>query len=295
MTETPEQRHRRGLAYALGAFGLWGLNPLYFKAVSAVPSIEILGHRVIWSTVFVAALVHQGRQWPQVLAALTQRRVLAMLAASGAILGLNWLIYIHAVESDQLLESSLGYYINPLVNVLLGRLFLGERLSGPQQAAVALAAAGVLNLTVSYGEVPWLGLSLAVTFAIYGLLRKVVTVESVPGLFVETLMLSPFALVLLLSIHGSFGWSHPSTDLLLMLAGPVTALPLSWFTHAAKRLRLAVLGFCQYFSPTGQFLLAVFVFREHFGTAHYVTFACIWTAVAIFTLAPRLQAAIARG
>ncbi|HXQ41871.1 MAG TPA: EamA family transporter RarD [Candidatus Udaeobacter sp.] len=295
MSESPEQRGRHGLAYALAAFGAWGMNPLYFKAVAAVPSIEIVGHRVLWSMVFVAALVQRGRQWPQVMAALSHKRSLVMLAASGAIVGLNWLLYIHAVESGQVLESSLGYYMNPLANVLLGRVFFGERLNRPQMAAVLLATAGVLNLALAYGRVPWLGLSLAGTFAVYGLLRKVATVESVPGLFIETLLLSPLALMLLLSIHGSFGHVDRAMDLLLILSGPVTALPLTWFTHAARRLSLAVLGFCQYLSPTGQFLLAIFVFGEHFGPAHYVTFACIWTAVLIFTVAPRIQRVIACG
>jgi chloramphenicol-sensitive protein RarD len=287
MTETEQSRTRLGVAYALGAFGAWGLNPLYFRAISGTPAIEIVGHRVVWSLPLLALMVLHAGQWRQVWFALTTRRTFAMLVASAFIVGGNWLLFIHAVVTNRLLESSLGYFMNPLANVLLGRLFLGERLTRLQILAVALASAGVLNLALAYGQVPWLGLSLASSFAIYGLIRKTVAVESLPGLFVETLLLSPVAIALLLSIGGSFGRINRTIDLLLILAGPVTALPLLWFTHAARRLKLAVLGFLQFLSPSSQFLLAVFVFGEHFGPAHYVTFGCIWTAIAIFIFARR--------
>jgi chloramphenicol-sensitive protein RarD len=288
MIETEAQRTRTGMLYALATFGAWGLNPFYFKAVDQFPAIEVLAHRVVWSSLLLAALISWGRQWPQVGAAVTARRTLATLALTSLIIGGNWMIYIHAMDSDQVLEASLGYYINPLVNILFGRVFLGERLSRTQLLAVALAAIGVLNLAVAFGEPPWLALGLAGTFATYGLLRKLARVEALPGLFIETLFLLPIALGLLLVLGTRFGRIDPTTDLLLVAAGPVTALPLLWFTHAARRLKLSVLGFFQYLSPSCQFLLAVFAFGEHFGPAHYVTFACIWTAIAIFTLAPRL-------
>ena len=288
MIETEAQRTRTGMLYALATFGAWGLNPFYFKAVDQFPAIEVLAHRVVWSSLLLAALISWGRQWPQVRAAVTARRTLATLALTSLIIGGNWMIYIHAMDSDQVLESSLGYYINPLVNILFGRVFLGERLSPTQMLAVALAAIGVLILAIAFGEPPWLALGLAGTFATYGLLRKILRVEALPGLFIETLFLLPIALGLLLILGTRFGRVDPATDLLLIAAGPVTALPLLWFTHAARRLKLSVLGFFQYLSPSCQFLLAVFAFGEHFGPAHYVTFACIWIAIAIFTLAPRL-------
>jgi chloramphenicol-sensitive protein RarD len=289
MSHTEHSRTRIGVAYALAAFCSWGLNPFYFKAVSFIPTFEILGNRIVWSMLLLLPLIFFSRQWPQVKRALTNRTSLLTLAATSLIVGANWLLYIHTVEIGRVLQSSLGYYINPLVNVLFGRVFLGERLTRPQLVAVLLAGAGVLNLAIAYGEVPWLALGLAVTFAIYGLLRKIVAVEALPGLFIETVMLFPFALGYLLSVQGSFGRVDRTTDILLMLAGPVTFLPLLWFTSAARRLKLSVLGFFQFISPSIQFLLAVFIYGEQFGPAHYVTFALIWLAIAIFTIAPRFR------
>jgi len=289
MTTTDHSRTRIGVAYALAAFFAWGLNPFYFKAVADFPTLEILGHRVVWSMLFLLPLILYARQFPQVIRALTGRRTFITLAATSIIVAINWLLYIHTVEVGRVLESSLGYYINPLVNVMFGRVFLGERLSRPQIVAAILATAGVLNLVIAYCEVPWLALGLAVTFAIYGLLRKVVAVDALPGLFIETVMLFPFAVGGLALFGHDFSPSNIKADLLLILAGPVTFLPLLWFTCAARRLKLGVLGFFQFISPSIQFLLAVFVFGEHFGQAHYVTFALIWTAILIFTMAPRLM------
>jgi chloramphenicol-sensitive protein RarD len=281
------------MLYALACFGAWGLNPFYFKAVGNIPAIEVIGHRVIWSSLLLGVMIWQAGQWRQVVIAATTRRTLATLAATSLIIGGNWLIYVHAIDTARVLESSLGYYMNPLVNIFFGRLFLGERLSRAQWIAVGLAGAGVANLAIAYGEIPWLALGLAGTFATYGLLRKTARVESLPGLFIETLILLPVALPLVLLMSGHFGTVGFRTDLLLIAAGPVTALPLLWFTHAARRLKLSVLGFFQYSSPSCQFLLAIFVFGERFGPANYVTFGCIWTAIAIFTLAPRLERAVA--
>jgi chloramphenicol-sensitive protein RarD len=289
MTAPDHSRTRIGVAYALAAFLSWGLNPFYFKAVSNIPTIEILGHRIVWSMLFLLPLILYARQWPQVVRALRGRHTFMILAATSIIVGVNWLLYIHTVEVGRVLESSLGYYINPLVNVLFGWMFLGERLSRTQMAAAAIAGAGVLNLVIAYGEVPWLALGLAVTFAIYGLLRKVVAVDALPGLFIETVMLFPFAAVGLFFFGHSFTFGDPRSDILLLMAGPVTFLPLLWFTCAARRLKLGVIGFFQFISPSIQFLLAVFIFGEHFGPAHYVTFGLIWTAIVIFTLAPRLM------
>jgi len=289
MSAIDHSRTRIGVAYALAAFLSWGLNPFYFKAVSNIATVEILGHRIVWSMLFLLPLILYARQWPQVIRALKGRHTFMLLAATSIIVGVNWLLYIHTVEVGRVLESSLGYYINPLVNVLFGRVFLGERLGRTQMAAAAIAGAGVLNLVIAYGEVPWLALGLAVTFAIYGLLRKVVPVDALPGLFIETVMLFPFAAVGLFLFGHSFTLGDPRSDILLLMAGPVTFLPLLWFTCAARRLKLSVIGFFQFISPSIQFLLAVFVFGEHFGPAHYVTFGLIWIAIAIFTLAPRLM------
>jgi len=289
MSAIDHSRTRIGVAYALAAFLSWGLNPFYFKAVSNIATVEILGHRIVWSMLFLLPLILYARQWPQVIRALKGRHTFMLLAATSIIVGVNWLLYIHTVEVGRVLESSLGYYISPLVNVLFGRVFLGERLGRTQMAAAAIAGAGVLNLVIAYGEVPWLALGLAVTFALYGLLRKVVPVEALPGLFIETVMLFPFAAVGLFLFGHSFTLGDPRSDILLLMAGPVTFLPLLWFTCAARRLKLSVIGFFQFISPSIQFLLAVFVFGEHFGPAHYVTFGLIWIAIAIFTLAPRLM------
>ncbi len=289
MSSTEQSRTRIGVAYALATFFAWGLNPFYFKAIAYIPTAEILGHRIVWSMLFLLPLILYARQWPQVTSALTGRKTLVTLAATSIIVGANWLLYIHTVEVGRVLEASLGYYMNPLVNVLLGRLFLGERLNRAQFVAVLLAAAGVLNLAIAYGEVPWLGLALAGTFAVYGLLRKIVAIEALVGLFIETMMLFPFAIGGLVYLGASFGQGDRTTDLLLILAGPVTSLPLLWFTSAARRLKLSVLGFFQFISPSCQFLLAVFAFGEHFGPAHYVTFALIWIAIAIFALAPHFR------
>jgi chloramphenicol-sensitive protein RarD len=282
----PETRH--GVLFALAAFLAWGANPLYFKAVAEVPIAEVLAHRVVWAVALLALWIGVRRRWGLVGAALADRRTCRVLLLTTVILTVNWLIYIWAIAADRVLETSLGYYVNPLVNVVLGMAVLRERLSPLQLGAVALAAVGVANLAVAVGGFPWVALSLAVTFGIYGLLRKTAQVDSPTGLFIETSMLFPAALgyIVWLAVAGGgrFGTMDARTDVLLVMAGPVTALPLIWFTHAARRLRYATVGLFQYISPTGHFLLAVLVFGEAFTAAHAVTFACIWTALALFTV-----------
>jgi chloramphenicol-sensitive protein RarD len=284
----PERKTLIGALYALGCFCLWGLNPIYFKTVAAVPVIEVLGHRVVWSVPFLAILVALSRRWPQVADVLRNRRARSILMVTALILATNWSLYIWAVASAQIVQSGLGYYINPLVNMLLGTIVLRERLRPWQWAAVGLAGAGVLNLAIAYGQFPWLAVSLAVTFGVYGLLRKIVAAESLDGLMVETLMLLPFALALLAYLAvmgaGSFGAVSSHLDLMLILAGPVTAVPLLLFAAAARRLRLAALGFCQYLSPSLQLLLAVAVYGEPFTRAHLVTFGCVWIAIVIYSV-----------
>ena len=276
-----------GGLFALLAFGSWGFNPIYFKAVGQVPVLEVLAHRVLWSVPLLALLVFMAKSWPAVRRALTDRRTLLILFCTTVTLSLNWFFYILAINSDRVLESSLAYYINPLLNVVLGMVFLKERLSRWQGIAVALAGLGVLNLVVQHGTLPWIALVLAGTFALYGLLRKVVQLGSVEGLLIETGIMLPVALgytaFLGLTGAGFFMAGDWTLTLLIALAGPVSTLPLIWFNSGVTRLNYATIGIFQYIAPTCHFLLAVFVYDEPFGTARLVTFACVWTALAIFT------------
>lgn len=280
MSTDPHQQ-RTGLAYGLGAFVFWGFAPLYFKAVAHVPPMELLGHRVVWAIPLLALMLWAQRGWRPM-----SRRAFGMLLVSAALIGVNWLFFIVAVTTDRVLEAALGYYINPLVSMVLGMLFLGERMRPFQWAAVALAAAGTAWMAFAQGGVPWLALILAFSFGFYGLVRKTVQVESLQGLFVETLVLAPFAyggiVWLGISGQGSLFALGPVNDLLLVAAGIVTTVPLFWFTQAARRLPLTTIGFLQYLAPTIGFGLAVFVFGEPFGIPRLVAFTCIWAAVAIY-------------
>lgn len=280
-------RSLAGAGYALGAFGLWGTFPLYFKAVASVPATEVLAHRVVWSVFWVALLLFGVRQWPAVRAALRDRRVVGRLLVSALLIATNWLVFIWAVAHDRVLEASMGYFITPLVNVLLGRLVLGEQLHRLQWLAVGCAGAGVAFMLARFGALPWVSLTLAVTFASYGLARKTAPVGAIPGLFVETLLLGPVALGYLLLLAGegagTFGHAGIGFDLLLAAAGLVTATPLILFAQAARRLRLASVGLFQYLTPTCQLLLAVLAFGEPFTQTHAVTFACIWVGLALYS------------
>jgi chloramphenicol-sensitive protein RarD len=284
----PAHRSRAGTLYAFLAFLAWGFNPVYFKVVKDVPVVEVVAHRVVWAILLLTIVVSIGRRWPSILRALFDRRALATLAASTALLSSNWALYVWAVANARILETSIGYFINPLLSVLLGMVFLGERLNRVQMVAVALAALGVANLTWHYGQLPWIALYLAGSFGLYGLVRKTAPVEALGGLFIETLILLPAALVYLFWLAangtGTFTRDDLSFDLVLMLAGPVTAFPLLWFAAAARRLRLSTVGFFQYLAPSTQFLLAVFVYGEPFTHAHAVTFPLIWAALALLTV-----------
>ncbi|MDZ7749084.1 MAG: EamA family transporter RarD [Halofilum sp. (in: g-proteobacteria)] len=284
----PEKRTLAGAGYALAAFGIWGAFPLYFKAVASVPAPEVLAHRVVWSVFWVALLLFAVRQWAAVRAALASRRTLGMLTVSSLLIAGNWLIFIWAVAHDRVLEASLGYFITPLVSVLLGRIVLAERLERLQWLAVALAALGVAWTLVGLGALPWVSLGLAATFGSYGLARKVIDVGAIPGLFVETLVIGPLALAWLAWLgwrgSGTFGAAGPGFDLLLVAAGLVTATPLILFAQAARRLRLASVGLFQYIVPTAQMLLAVFAFGEAFTPDHAVTFGLIWAGLALYSV-----------
>jgi chloramphenicol-sensitive protein RarD len=271
----------------VAAFVLWGLFPLYWKRLAAVPALEVVAHRMAWGLVAVAAWVTLRARWADVRAVASRPRTVARLAGSGALISVNWLLYIWAVVHDQVVEASLGYFINPLVNVVLGVLVLHERLNRAQRIAVALAAAGVAVLTLAHGRLPWIALALAISFGLYGLARKTVGADAVVGLLWETALMTPLAAAYLVVLGqrgtGAFGPSHPGTSALLALGGPVTAVPLALFAQGARALPLSTVGFLQYLSPSLQFLLAVLVFREPFTPAHAVTFAFIWAALAILT------------
>lgn len=276
----------RGVAYAAGAYLVWGLFPLYFRALEGVPAPEILAHRIVWSAAFLVLLVTARGRWPEVVAQLRPARTLARLAASAALISANWLIYIWAVNAEHVLDASLGYFVNPLVSVLLGVAFLREPLSRGQRVAIALAAAGVLSLVVRLGHVPWIALSLALSFALYGLVRKRTPVDATAGLLGEVAVLTPVAAAYLAFViargSGHFGTGVLRTALLAAL-GVITAVPLIWFAVGVRRLRLATIGVLQYLNPTIQFAIAVFAFGEPFTAAHRLAFGCIWAALAIYT------------
>lgn len=277
---------RLGLVYGLAAYLWWGFAVIYFKLVAHVPPLEVLAHRVVWSLVLLGAwLAFKGRI-PELRQVVRHRRTLAVLGASTLLIAANWLIFILAVFHGKVLQASLGYYINPLFNVLLGMVFLGERLRRVQWLSVALAAVGVTYFAISLGRPPWVSLLLVSTFGLYGLLRKVVGAGALVGLTVETALLLPLAIGYLVTtgVRGEMvfgGTWHDSW--LLALGGVVTALPMLWFANAVRRLRLATVGFLQYLAPTCQLLLAVLVYGEPFTPAHGVTFACIWAALAIYS------------
>ncbi len=279
---------RAGFLFGVGAYLCWGVMPLYFKLIAQVDSTEIVAHRIIWSLIFLVILATLWRRWPAIREAAANRRALTILVATSILIAVNWLVYVYAVVSGHVLEGSLGYYLNPLVNVLLGVFLLKERLSRPQIAAVALAAAGVAVLAAGAGSGLWISLTLAISFASYGFLRKVAPVDSLEGLSIETAILAPVALfwVLWLQAEGASGFLRfgLGMDLLLVLGGAVTSIPLLLFTAAARRLPYSTLGFLQYIAPSLQFLLAVVAFGEPLTRAHLLCFGAIWAALVIFTL-----------
>jgi chloramphenicol-sensitive protein RarD len=279
---------RQGLLYALGAYGCWGVAPLYFKAIAAVSPYEVLAHRVVWSLLFLGVILTWQRRWGAVFTCLTMPSIRRALLVSAVLVAINWLVYIYGVATSQILQTSLGYFINPLVSVLLGTLILGERLRGVQILAVLIAACGVLLLANMAGEVPWIALSVALSFGFYGLIRKVTPVDGLIGLSVETLVLTPVALGYLLWLGwqggADFRSGDPGMDVLLLCSGIVTSVPLLCFGQAARRLPLTTLGFMQYLAPSLQFLLAVFLYDEPFLFWQAVCFGCIWAALALYSL-----------
>lgn len=277
-----------GALYAALAYGTWGVLPIYWKALAGVPLVEVLAHRVSGTVLFTALLLAGLRQMPELGQALRSPRERLSLLASGALIAVNWGVFIWAVGAGRIVETSLGYYLNPLVNVLLGTLFLRERLRRAQGISVLLAGTGVLVMLVSHGKLPWIALALATSFGLYGLLHKLTHVRPIAALAIETGALAPAALAYLCfatePAGGALVTGSAVAQTLLVLAGPVTALPLLWFASAARRLRLSTLGLFQYLAPTLALLLAVFLYGEPFTRAHALAFLLIWSALALYSV-----------
>lgn len=274
-----------GLVMAVTAYGLWGLFPIYWKQLASIPAMEVLGHRVFWSLLFVSLLLCARRSWAQTIAALREPATRSALIASTALIAVNWGFFIWAVSVGRVTEASLGYYINPLLNVVLGRVVLGEKLRPGQAVAVAVAAVAVVFLAVARGELPWVSLVLATTFALYGLVRKRAAVGALDGLAIETGLAAPLAMIYLASLDPPLGHlfgAKPLIVLMLVGSGVATTIPLLAFAGAARRLRYTTLGMVQFLAPTLQLGSAVLLYGEAFQTEHAVAFGLIWCAIAIY-------------
>lgn len=278
---------RLGLITGIAAYSLWGFFPLYLKLLSEVDALEILAHRIFWAVPFGAIILFLRKQWREVFDAIRKPKVVGILFIAALAIAFNWLIYVWAVINDQILQASLGYYINPLMYVAVGVLVLREKLRMAQIVAVGLAAAGVLTLTFGAGVFPWVSLLLAFLFTVYGYIRKVTPVGAMPGLFIETSLLAPIAMVFVLMLmnagEASFQGGSLGLDILLMIAGPVTVIPLVMFSLSARRLTLVTIGILQYIGPTLQFILGL-AYGETFTLYHAICFGLIWTGIAVFSV-----------
>jgi len=283
----------KGTITTISAFFLWGIFPIYWKALHHVPSPQILAHRVIWSLVFMLFLLSVQRRWMEVKFSISLSRDISRFLFTSVLLAVNWLTYIWAVNTNQIVEASLGYFINPLVNVCLGMLFLKERLYRWQILSVVFAFIGVLFLTLQYGRVPWIAFTLAFSFGAYGLLRKTAKVGSMVGLLFETAILTPLALAYAITLgiqgSGAFFSIDLHTDVLLIGAGLVTAVPLLLFAHGARRIQYSTVGFLQYIAPTGQLLIGVFFYKELFTRTHAISFGFVWVAIIIYSISSFLS------
>ncbi len=276
---------KAGVLFALAAYSMWGIAPMYFKLLTSVPALEIVMHRIVWSVLVLCLLLAVRKKFGQVFNAMRDPKVIATLSISGLLLAANWLVFIWAVNNDHMLDASLGYFINPLFNVLLARFFLQESLTRLQLLAVFVALAGVAFLIFSYGQLPWVALVLATSFSIYGLLRKKVSVDSMPGLLIESCIMLPFALLywfIMDTTSGNMLANSFDLNATLLLAGVVTTAPLLCFTAAARRIRYTTLGFFQYIGPSLMFLLAVIHYQELLDTTRVVTFVCVWSGLLIY-------------
>jgi chloramphenicol-sensitive protein RarD len=299
MTEKNERLDRIGLAAALGAYFIWGFLPVFFKQVQAVPALEIIAHRIAWAVPFLLVIMALRRQLGEYWTALSHWATLRWMLVSSALISVNWLVYVWAVNSGHILAASLGYFLNPLLNIVLGTLFLKEKLNRTQWTAVGIAGIGVAILAAAAYDSLWISVSLAASFGFYGLVRKLAPTGSVPGLGVETTLLLPLALIGIwwFSSDSAPGWgSDGYTDFILIAGGAVTAIPLLLFATAARKMPYSVLGFIQYIGPTIQFLLGYFVYDETLSTTRAVCFALIWLALAVFSwdALRRMRSATAR-
>ncbi len=282
---------RAGILYAAGAYVLWGVVPLYWRLLHDVPPFQLTVHRVFWAAFFLCALITLRKRLLPTLALFRDGKLIATLALTSVLISINWLIYIYCVSTDQLVEASLGYYINPLISIALGVAFFGETISRLRIAAVALAAGAVVMQTVELGHFPWIAPSLALSFGFYGYFRKLTPVGALEGLSIETFLLFPFTCALVVWWAGPGNGVFPSpqwtTDLFLILGGPLTAAPLALFAAGARRIRLSTMGFLQYLAPSITLLIAVFIFGEKFTTLDAVTFGCVWAALVLVALEGR--------
>jgi|TARA_B110000093_G_scaffold33959_1_gene34958 chloramphenicol-sensitive protein RarD len=276
-----------GIGYALLAFSAWGFIPIYWKLLNTVPSMEILTHRMVWSVFFLLGLLAVQKRLGEFRELFHSPKYIFMLLGTATLLGGNWFVYIYGVNTNQVIETSLGYFISPLLVILLGAVFLRERLNIWQVVAVGFAALGVLNFIWNFGSLPWIALSLAFTFSFYGLFRKMIPVKPLVGLLMETALLTPLAVVLIafweVDGTGHFGTTW-MTDFLLFGGGVVTSLPLLWFINAGKRLRYSTIGFIQYLTPSIQLLIGVYLYHEPFTPTHSITFGLIWAGLVIFSI-----------
>lgn len=280
-----------GIAFAALSYILWGILPLFWKLVDRVPATEILAHRVVWSLVFMVIILFLLKKFSsfftELKALVRNRKRFIGVAFASVFISINWGLYIWAVNADRIIEASLGYYINPLVSILLAVIVLKERLSVMQTLSIILAGIGVLVLTVNFGSFPWVAIMLAVSFAFYGLIKKMVQLGALVGLAIETLLITPFALLFLAVVHGNGGGAlgeSISVTLLLLGAGVVTAIPLLLFASGARRIPLSMIGLLQYIAPTIKLIIGVYLFHEPFTGVHLIAFGCIWTALVIYTV-----------
>jgi len=284
---TDRAEERSGLTAGFAAFITWGLVPVYWKMLKAVPAQEILAHRFVWTSLFLILLISWQRRWSEVRESARSAKAMLYCLTSGTFIAINWFVFIWAVNSGHIIETSLGYFMTPLVNVFFGAVLLSERLSRWQLVSVVLATGAVITLTFGYGRFPWIALVLCFSFGLYGLLRKQSGTRAIPGLFFETMLIVPLALIYLLTLQnkGQLIFAQKfSIAFLLIISGVVTGLPLVWFGHAARTLRLTTVGFLQYLAPSCTFFLGVFAYHETFTRVHLITFSMIWLALAIVSI-----------
>lgn len=280
--------HRTGVYYGITSYLIWGFLPLYWKLLAFAPALEILMHRILWSFIFICLTVTAQKNWRAVLQAARDRKSLAMIFSCGLLVSLNWYIYIDAVNSGQMVEASMGYFINPLVVVLLGVTVLKEKLGRWQLSAIILAFAGVFLMACQYGRIPWIALSLALTFALYGLIKKVILIEPVTGLVFETMIVAPLSLYFILRwelLSESSVFTSPDHRLLLLAStGIITLIPLLLYASGIKKTTFSMMGFLQYITPSINLFLGIFVFKEHFSLPYFFSFCFIWAGLVIFSL-----------